>query len=354
MSYICGIGTAAPVTRYTQAQCWEALRTAAPFARLDRRAQATLQKVLLGDSGVAARALALDPLSQAFDDDPDTLHARYARHAPVLASRAASAALERSRVDARAIDAVLISTCTGYLCPGLSSYVMERLGLREDVVALDLVGQGCAAALPNLAAADALIASGRCAAALSVCVEVCSAAYYLDDDPGVLVSACLFADGAGAAVLTRDAPRGLALQWRGSHTLHAPQERDALRLEQRAGRLRNILTPRVPGLAAEVAQRVLETALAARGLSKSDIAAWVWHAGGKRVLGAVAAATELDERAMATSRAVLSDCGNLSSAFVYFVLDRTWRAQPRPGWWWMSSFGAGFSCHGALLRAQAA
>jgi hypothetical protein len=37
---------------------------------------------------------------------------------------------------------------------------------------------------------------------LSICVEVSSAAMYLDDDPGVLISACLFGDGAGAAVLS--------------------------------------------------------------------------------------------------------------------------------------------------------
>jgi 3-oxoacyl-[acyl-carrier-protein] synthase III len=38
---------------------------------------------------------------------------------------------------------------------------------------------------------------------LSVCVEVSSAAMYLDNDPGVIISACLFGDGAGAAVLSR-------------------------------------------------------------------------------------------------------------------------------------------------------
>jgi predicted naringenin-chalcone synthase len=48
------------------------------------------------------------------------------------------------------IDAVIISTCTGYLCPGLTSYVSEKLGLRQNIFALDLVGQGCGAALPNL------------------------------------------------------------------------------------------------------------------------------------------------------------------------------------------------------------
>src|SRR6185503_20313255 len=82
-------------------------------------------------------------------------------------------------------------------------YVIERVGLRNDVVALDLVGQGCGAALPNLRTAEALLAARRCERVLSICVEVCSAAFYIDDDPGVLVSACLFGDGAGAAVLAR-------------------------------------------------------------------------------------------------------------------------------------------------------
>ena len=134
------------------------------------------------------------------------------------------------------IDAVLISTCTGYLCPGLTSYVSERLGLRPDVFALDLVGQGCGAALPNLRAAEAILAAGRAEKVLSICVEVCSAAFYLDDDPGVLISACLFGDGAGAAVLAnKPQPNRRRVEWKsGSSCLAARQTRHApVRTEKR-------------------------------------------------------------------------------------------------------------------------
>ena len=79
-------------------------------------------------------------------------------------------------------------------------------GCSVDVQAFDLVGQGCAAALPNLQLGRALIAAGAREHVLSICVEVSSAAMYLDDDPGVLISACLFGDGAGAAVLSRGRP----------------------------------------------------------------------------------------------------------------------------------------------------
>jgi alkylresorcinol/alkylpyrone synthase len=50
------------------------------------------------------------------------------------------------------------------------------------------------------------------------------------------------------------------------------------------------------------------------------------------------------------SAAMLREYGNLSSAFVYFVLQAALADDAPGGWWWLSSFGAGFSCHGALLE----
>src|SRR6267378_2876178 len=199
--FISGLGTATPPKRYAQRECWEALRAAGEFSQLNSRSKAILKKVLQGDNGIATRHLALEPLSEAFNLTPDALHTRFIKHAPALASQAAANALKDAALQSDEIDALIVSTCTGYLCPGLTSYVSERLGLRTDVLALDLVGQGCGAALPNLRMADALLAAERCERVLSVCVEVCSAAFYLDNDPGVLISACLFGDGAGAAVL---------------------------------------------------------------------------------------------------------------------------------------------------------
>ena len=160
--FIAGLGTATPPNRYTQAQCWAALRGDRQFAQLDKSARAILQRVLLGNNSIHARHLALDPLDEVFDADPDTLHRRFAKHAPDLASRAATRALQQGGYQPHDIDAVIISTCTGYLCPGLTSYLAEHLGLRPDVLALDLVGQGCGAALPNLRTAEALLSANRC------------------------------------------------------------------------------------------------------------------------------------------------------------------------------------------------
>ncbi len=352
--YITGLGTAVPEQQYRQEEGWAALQQAPQFSGLTTRSHTILRKVLTGANGIATRHLALDQLSDAFALDPDTLHARFARHAPELATTAATRALAAAGTAPAEIDALIISTCTGYLCPGLTSYVGERLGLRPDALGLDLVGQGCGAALPNLRTGEALLAGGRARRVLSVCVEVCSAAMYLDDDPGVLISACLFGDGAGAAVLAPEPGPGPGrrVEWRQAASRVAPADRELLRFEQRRGMLRNLLSPAVPAAAARHAGALLEETLAAAGLRQGDIATWIWHAGGREVLLALQARLNLTAEDTRWSAAVLRDFGNISSPCVYFALVGALAGGAPPGNWWLGSFGAGFSCHGALLRVE--
>lgn len=349
--FLTGLGTAHPASRYTKADCWEAFRHSAWFDKLDRRARTIAETVLLGNNGIEARYLALDTLEDVFCIDPDTLHARFVRHAPRLAAQAAEKALLDAGTPASLIDGLVVSTCTGYLCPGLTGYVIEELALRQDIPAFDLVGQGCGAALPNWQMSDALVTSGKSRNVLSVCVEVSSAAMYLDNDPGVLVSACLFGDGAGAAVLSAEPrPGSRCIECKAAGSVMDPTRRDALRFEQRDGMLRNVLTRPVPRLAAEHAERVLDQVLADAGVSRASIETWIWHAGGRDVLRALKDRLGLGDEHVRYSEAVLREFGNLSSAFVYFVLEAALSGGAPGGWWWMSSFGAGFSCHGALLE----
>ena len=349
--FITGTGTATPPKRYRQQECWDALQNSPQLPLLQGRSRAILKKVLLGANGIATRHLALDPLEEAFTAEPDRLHERFSRHAPALAAQAAQQALQQSGDSATSVDAVIISTCTGYLCPGLTSYVSERLGLRPDVLCLDLVGQGCGAAIPNLRAGEALLKGGGASVVLSICVEVCSAAFYLDDDPGVLISACLFGDGAGAAVL-RSTPTGggRTVAWKHSTSITKPADRDLLRFEQKNGMLRNILSPAVPTLAAQHAKEVLDRVLSSTGHSQSDITTWILHAGGRDVLAAVGERLELAPEDICWSARLLRDYGNLSSPFVLFVLHQALQERAPGGLWWMAAFGAGFSSHGALLE----
>ena len=351
--FFIGLGTAVPATRYEQREIWEAFRHSAPFAQLAPRSHAILKKVLGGNNGIGSRHLALASLAEVFELTPDALQARFARHAPVLAVDAAQRALADANCQPVEMDAVLISTCTGYLCPGLTSYVAEQLGLRQNIFALDLVGQGCGAALPNFRAAEAMLAAGRAKKILSICVEVCSAAFYLDDDAGVLISACLFGDGAGAAVLSSEPlPDRRRIEWKFTDSRLVTTERDSLRFSHQNGMLRNILRPQVPQIASEIAKELLAESLAAAAVQRAQITGWILHTGGRDVILALRKKLELSEADVRHSSAVLREFGNISSPTVYFVLERALRDVPA-GLWWMSAFGAGFSCHGALLEVSA-
>jgi predicted naringenin-chalcone synthase len=351
--FFIGLGTAVPPHRYAQRECWDAAQESAPFAKLNPHSRAILKKVLCGDNGIDARHLALEPLAEVFNLTPDALQARFTKHAPALAAEAARRALADAKCAATEIDAVLVSTCTGYLCPGLTSYVSEQLGLRENVFALDLVGQGCGAALPNLRTAESILAAGRAKKVLSVCVEVCSAAFFLDDDPGVLISACLFADGAGAAVLSNEPlPNRRRVEWKFAASQLVTAERDTLRFSHKNGMLRNILSPQVPQVASEAADKLLSESLAAAGVKRGQITGWILHTGGRDVILALRDKLKLSESAVRHSAAVLREFGNISSPTVYFVLQAALNDSTPDGLWWMSAFGAGFSCHGALLEVK--
>lgn len=349
---IVGLGTAAPPQRYAQREGWEAVQRTNHFQKLNSRSRAILKKVLTGQNGIATRHLALDRLEDVFQIEPDVLQKRFAENAPVLAAQAAERSLKSAGVSLEQIDALVISTCTGYLCPGLTSYVAERLKLRPEVLALDLVGQGCGAAIPNLRTCEALLGSGRCEHVLSICVEICSAAFFLDNDPGVLVSACLFGDGAGAAVLANRCDGKRRVEWKTSGSVLNPGDRDRLRFEHQGGMLRNILAAQVPQLAADHVERVLGHVLARAGVDRRHVTGWILHPGGRDVLNAVRTRLGLSDKEVRLSAAMLAEYGNLSSPSVYFILQAALAESAPGGLWWMSSFGAGFSAHGALLQVD--
>lgn len=340
--YLHALATAVPPAAFTQLECWALAQRSTIRERLGRRSMFILHSVLRSDHGIARRHFALPDVDRAFDLTSDELNLAFRSAAPSLAGRALTAALAQAGLAASNIDALLICTCTGYLCPGLTSYVAEQLGLRANTFLQDLVGLGCGAAIPMLRAASHITAAQPDAIVACVAVEICSAAFYVDDDPGVLVSACLFADGA-AATIWRGTPGPRALRAFGFDTLHLPADRDKLRFEQRDGKLRNLLHRDVPALAA----RAVEKLWLARG--PRPVSRVVAHTGGRDVLEALAPVVAPHK--LTASLATLRDYGNMSSPSVLFALEHSLRdATPGPdGDFWLVSFGAGFSAHSCRI-----
>src|SRR5258705_13407332 len=114
MMYFAGLGTAVPERSFTQAECWQALQRA-NRPEITPRTRAILQGILNHDNGIERRSLALDCLDESFDLDPDTLHRRFVKHAPALASQAGRRALGDAQLAPRGIDAGCGGTVTGSL-----------------------------------------------------------------------------------------------------------------------------------------------------------------------------------------------------------------------------------------------
>lgn len=336
--YLHALATAVPDAAYTPQDCLRLAQTPAIKSRINRRSNLILQSILRSDHGIAKRHFAVTDVEHVFDLNPDELNAVFRSAAPQLAGRALTSALEQAKVRPSEIDALLICTCTGYLCPGVTSYVAEQLGLRSDTFLQDLVGLGCGAAIPTLRAASHVLTAKPGSVVACVAVEVCSAAFYLDDDPGVLISACLFGDGA-AATVWRSTPGPSGLRASSFDTLHRPADRDKIRFEQRNGKLRNLLDRTVPELAAGAVQELWNR----RG--DRPVSRVISHSGGRDVLEAIAPVVA--PYTLEASTRILRDYGNMSSPSVLFALEESLRADAAKsdGDFWLVSFGAGFSAH---------
>jgi len=343
--FLHALATAVPPTAFTQATCWEIVQRSPVRQRLHKRSRLILHSILTGDHGIGTRHFAMPDVENVFDHTSNQLHAAFRAEAPKLAAAALTTALARVNLVPSQLDALLICTCTGYLCPGITSYVSEQLGLRPNAFLQDLVGLGCGAAIPTLRAASHLLAAQPDATVACIAVEICSAAFYLDDDPGVIISACLFSDGA-AATIWRATPGPTGLRAFDFDTLHVPADREKLRFEQRDGKLRNLLDRSVPTLAANAVAHLWSH----RG--PRPVARVVAHPGGRDVIEAltpVVAPHSLD-----VSTRILRDYGNMSSPSVLFVLEETLKSAPpssasADGDFWLVSFGAGFSAHSCRL-----
>lgn len=339
--FLRSLATALPPQVYSQADSWSALRASPAAATLRPRSLTLLEKILTnGTSGIDTRHLALDDIGEVVEEDAGRLNRRFERNAPPLAAAALRDALDRARVRPADLDALIVCTCTGYLCPGVSSHLAEAAGLRPDAYLIDLAGLGCGAAIPAMRAAAGILAENPRAVVATVAVEVCSAAFHADDDPGVLVSLCLFGDGAAATVWSA---RGDDADWRagGFSTIHRPEHREKIRFVNDGGRLRNQLDRAVPALAADAVATLY------RQRSDPPPDQVLAHPGGRDVIDALERVLpyQLDE-----TRDVLRECGNMSSPSVWFALERRLAAgHSGDRALWLTAFGAGFAAHACEL-----
>ncbi len=336
---IVSVATAVPPRRFTQQEVLRLTGYTRPIAR-----------EFFFNSGIDYRYLYMDPQDGTMNESPDDLHRRYQKGAVLIARQAAQRCLAKAGLGGEEIDCILVCSCTGYLCPDLSTILVKELQLSSSVQRGALLGLGCAGALPTLQRAYDHALAHPDHRVLVVAVEICSAAYYFDDTLETLVGNAICSDGAVACLLTCRGDTGPCIV-RFSSLLDTSCQ-GSVGFEQRDGRLRIILAPDIPDLAPPLIDRVLDELLCPQGLSRKDIRHWLIHPGGRKVMDRIQEALSLSDADLAVSRRILRNYGNMSSPTVLFVLNDVLetgsaRAGDRGI---LLALGPGFAAEAALLE----
>jgi predicted naringenin-chalcone synthase len=297
--------------------------------------------------GIRKRHFAVDDPACIMDESPDQKIARFTDKSVELASQAVTRALNQAGVGIRDVTGLVVNTCTGYICPGISTYLIECLGLPRNTRVYDLVGSGCGGAIPNLQLAESLLKANG-GVVVSVAVEICSSVFQMGNDLSLILSNALFGDGAAAAVLM-NRPAGFELV--ASAGRYVPEQRDAIRFVHKQGQLHNQLSTKLPDLVNKAAAEVVADLLSTQGLHVSDISHWAFHTGGEKIINAVRDEIGVPEEQLRATRTILENYGNMSSPTVWFVLEEILRNGIASGECCvMVAYGAGLSAHACLLR----
>ncbi|MBI5463805.1 MAG: type III polyketide synthase [Ignavibacteriales bacterium] len=346
---ILSVATSTPAQRYSQEQIYDLACTHSEFYRSHR-----IREIFM-NSDIAFRHLYLDANALASLETTDQMHKRYQIGAVEIGKKAIQKCIAESGLTADEIDYVIAVSCTGYLCPGLSSIYIKELGLRNNVQRADLIGMGCAGAMPGLQRAYDFVKAYPEKKALVVAVEICSACYYLDDSLETVVGNAICGDGA-AAVLVGLSAANTVPKIVGFESFLEPAYIDTVGFEQREGKLRIILSKDIRDLAGGLSCQLVDQILRRFNVGKDQVAHWILHSGGRKVIDGVRQAIGLTADQVHHSKYVLSNFGNMSSPTVLFVLNQALHHSngtgvPRPDdLGIMLALGPGLAVEGALLK----
>ncbi len=308
---IVSVGTATPPCRYTQLEVLE------KFQESDRKIRR-----LYSNSHINSRYLYLpDPVDGKMPEESNQeLLDKHLNGALEIGSQAIDECLSPVGLTAGDVDFLCCVTSTGFLCPGLSAYLVKHLGFRDNVQRLDVLGMGCSAAQNGLQATTAFSRANPGRPALMVCVEICSAAYVYDGRLSTAVVNSLFGDGA-AAVLVRDTDedrwdRGPILMDFESHII--TEAIGAMRYELAGSKLSFYLDRAIPYVIGLNVEKPVKRLLGRHRLKPRDIQHWLIHSGGKKVVNAIEYNLGLSDHDVRHTLNVLRNYGNLSSGSILF------------------------------------
>ncbi|MCX4670053.1 type III polyketide synthase [Streptomyces sp. NBC_01381] len=275
---------------------------------------------LIENTGVAKRHL-VRPIEETlahpgFEQRNAVYEAEAKARVPAVV-RQALADAEMRPVD---IDLIVYVSCTGFMMPSLTAWLINTMGFRTDTRQLPIAQLGCAAGGAAVNRAHDFCTAYPEANALIVACEFCSLCYQPSDlEVGNLLSNGLFGDGVAAAVVRGRGGTGIELRRNGSYII--PRTEDWIAYEVKATGFHFRLDRRVPGTMEPLAP-VLKQLAHAHGWDAAALDFYIIHAGGPRILDDLSKYLGVASEAFRFSRATLTEYGNIASAVVLDALRR--------------------------------
>jgi alkylresorcinol/alkylpyrone synthase len=351
VSRIAAVGTAFPPHYYDQETLLAALRRAWAGRYFNpERIEQLHRNVLVG-----GRHLALPIDDYAALATFGAANDAWIRVATEVGAAALGDALARAGLAAGDVDALFFVTVTGVATPSIDARLMNRLPLPGRLKRFPIFGLGCVAGAAGLARAADYLAGHPGEVAVLLSVELCSLTLQREDlsIPNLIASG-LFGDGAAAAVVVGagrsaapPAPEIVA-----TRSIFYPDSESVMGWDVSERGFKIVLSAGVPEVVDRHLREDVDRFLADHGLARADVASWVAHPGGPKVLEAMERALEIPREALALTWESLAAVGNLSSTSVLLVLAETLSRRPPPAGSWgvLLAMGPGFCSELVLLR----
>ncbi|MEV0237381.1 3-oxoacyl-[acyl-carrier-protein] synthase III C-terminal domain-containing protein [Nonomuraea sp. NPDC050786] len=337
--HISGVQSVLPDHRYTQAEITEA------FSRLTDCDEDLLRRFHTA-TGVEGRNLALPLADYAKLDSFERANDMYLEVALDLGEQALRGALRKAGIRPEKVDHLLLCSTTGIATPSLDARLAQRVGLRPDVKRVPVFGLGCAAGASGLSRLHDYLRGWPDHVAVLVCVELCSLTIQRDDTSiANLVASGLFGDGAAAVVATG---RGQGPEVVATRSRLYPGTEHLMGWEVGQHGFRIVLDPDLTGFVEQALGGDIKTFLADYGLTPDQVATWICHPGGPKVIEKIVETLGLPPKAVEVTWRSLREHGNLSSVSVLHVLQETRGRPGAPAV--LLALGPGFSAELLLLH----
>ncbi len=326
-----------------------------PFVKLwmqdqDTRFQRKVIKLFEG-AAVDKRYSIMDPEEVFTATSFEEKNNIYAREVVQLAEKSLKKSLDKAKLKPTDIDYIITVSCTGIMIPSVDAYLINSLGMKQDIVRLPVTEMGCAAGVSGIIYAKNFLKSNPNKRAAVIAVEAPTATFQLEDYSMTnIVSAAIFGDGASTVILSSfEDDKGPAIIDEAMYHFYDATNMMGFKLVNTG--LQMILDKEVPQKISDHFPAIIHPFLEKNNLTIKDIDHLIFHPGGKKIVQTVEALFGVLGKNIDDTKEVLRLYGNMSSATVLYVLERFMDRNPEKGERGiMLSFGPGFSAQRILLE----